>query len=125
MQIATVINTEEEEWLNSQLNPSTIVASETRDNMTEDSEGGRTDSIQDKVVNSTSKIPVALKQKNLGLVLTGKFIFLNDDIQNIMQRKIQNVKDVQELQRFEKASNLSSLYKREINLIPIFKDQNK
>ena len=75
------MNTEEEEWLTSQLNPSTIVASETRDKMTEASDGGKT--------YSTSKNAETLKKKEyfLGLVLTGKCIFLHDDIQNIMRKK--------------------------------------
>ena len=68
MQIATVMSTEEEEWLNSQLNPSTIVTSETRDNTMEASEGGRTDSIQDKVANFTSKNSPSWK-KNIQWVL--------------------------------------------------------
>ena len=57
------MNTEEEDCLNSQLNPSTSVASETRDNMTKTSKGGRADSIPDKVVNSTSKNAETVKEK--------------------------------------------------------------
>ena len=52
-QITTMLNREKEEWVNSQLNPTEIVAT---DSPTQASTGGRATSIQDKGVNFTSKI---------------------------------------------------------------------
>ena len=49
-----MLNKQEEEWLNSQLNLTEIVATEAKDTSTETSMGERTTSIQDKVVNFTS-----------------------------------------------------------------------
>ena len=81
-----MMNREAEEWLNSQLNPTEIVAMEARDTPTEASTGGRTTSIQNKVVNFTSKNTESKLEKeySMGLVLTGECIFLHDEIKNIM-----------------------------------------
>ena len=85
-----------EEWIHSQLYRTEIVATESRDLLKAASTGERTTSIQDKVVNSTSKNTESILEKeySLGLVLTGECIFLHDEIQNIMsneKRKMCNV----------------------------------
>ena len=116
-----MLNREEEEWLNSQLNPTEIVAKAARDTP--------------KEVNSTSKITESKLEKkySMGLVLTGKCIFLYDEIKNIMANEKSKMSKLSKFSRLlQKTLFYSSLLKiapfcerdGEINSIPFKKNPN-
>ena len=64
-----MLNREKKEWLNNQLNPTEVVASEARDMSADASMGEKTTSTQDNVVNFTSTITESKLKKQYSMVL--------------------------------------------------------
>ena len=81
---------EEERLKNNLLTLSDIVAQEETNNRLADTRGTRTVSNQDKVVNlfsETGYIKTLQEEYSLGFVLTGKSIFLHEEIKKIFKEE--------------------------------------